>query len=122
ERGHLRSLGSVRLQGPVGWRWSLDLRGQGDDRRRSNVLADPPFLRNAHLEIGTGAGAIAVRIESHLVSGSALVSHDELREVAFYTQALRFHFFHCPAPAVARLRLKDGQRQGRGLWIRCLDR
>src|SRR5207244_12651746 len=46
------------------------------DRRPSNVLANPPFLRNAHLEIGTGARASAVRIELHLVGGSALIGHD----------------------------------------------
>src|SRR5438876_1507534 len=86
-------------------------------RRRSNVLANPPFLRNAHLEIGTGAGASAVRIELHLVGGSALVGHYELREIARYTQAIRFHLFHCPGPAITRFRLKQGKRQGRRLWI-----
>jgi len=67
------------------------------DCRRSNVLASPPFLRNAHLEIGTGAGVIAVRIEPHLVAGSALIGHDELRKIARYAQAIGFHLFHCRA-------------------------
>src|SRR2546429_2682164 len=61
---------------------------RSSDLRRSNVLANPPFLRNAHLEIGTGAGASAVRIELHLVGGSALVGHDELRKIARYAQAI----------------------------------
>ena len=93
---HVQLTCKTRVFSPLvrGWR-----RRQGHNRRSSNVLANPPFLRNAHLEIGTSAGAIAVRIESHLVSSSALVGHDELWEVAFYMQALRFHFFHCPGPS-----------------------
>src|SRR5439155_25399326 len=119
ERRGFRRLAPIRLHdGPVSVsrRWKLNLRSQGGDSRSSNVLANPPFLRNAHLEIGASARATAVRIEPHLVSCSALVGHDELREVAGYMQALRFHFFHCPTPAIARLRLKNGQRQGCGLW------
>jgi len=53
------------------WRKSIYLVRPRGDRRRSNALANPPFLRNVQLEIGTGAGAIAVRIESHLVGGRA---------------------------------------------------
>src|SRR5581483_6781821 len=52
ERGRLRSRYSIRFHnGPVSvsWRWRLDLGSQGDDRRRSNVLANPPFLRKCAL-------------------------------------------------------------------------
>src|SRR6184192_2068151 len=49
--------------------------------------------------------------------GSALVGHDELRKIARYAQAIGFHLFHCPARAIPCLRLKQGQRQGRRLWI-----
>src|SRR5439155_3769649 len=64
------------------------------------------------------AGAIAVRIESHLVAGSALVGHDELRKIARYAQAIGFHLFHCPGPAIPCFRLKQSQRQGRRLDLR----
>src|SRR6266705_5153867 len=119
ERRRFRSRSLVRPDGPVSVRGrrGFALRCQRDDPRRSNVLANPPFLRSAHLEIGTGAGAIAVRIESHLVGGSALVGHDELRKIARYAQAIGFHLFHCPGPAITRFRLKQSQRQGRRLWI-----
>src|SRR5207244_11751238 len=101
---------------------TLALQSRAGQRRSSQPLAHLPCLRDAHLEIVASARATAVRIEPHLVSCSALVGHDELREVAGYMQALRFHFFHCPTPAIARLRLKDGQRQGCGLWTWSLDR
>src|SRR6266702_1072396 len=91
---------------------SLHAINLGDDRMNRT-----PFLRSAHLEIGAGAGAIAVRIESHLVGGSALVGHDELRKIARYAQAIGFHLFHCPCPAIPCFRLKQSQRQGRRLWI-----
>jgi hypothetical protein len=58
-----------------------------------------------------------VRIEFHLVGGSALVGHDELREIASDMQAIRFHFFDCPCPAIACFRLQQGERQGRRLWV-----
>src|SRR5207245_9524702 len=75
ERRHFPRLAAIRLDDPVSvtCRWKLNLRRQGGDRRGSNVLADAPFLRNAHLEIGASAGAIAVRIKPHLVACSALV-------------------------------------------------
>src|SRR2546429_506314 len=122
ERRRFRSRGLNRPDGPVSVRGrrGFALRRRRGDRRRSNVLANPPFLRNAHLEIGTGAGAIAVRIESHLVGGSTLVGHDELRKIARYAQAIGFHLFHCPGPAITRFRLQQGKRQGRRLWIYCL--
>ena len=61
-----------------------------------------------------------MRIELHLVGGSALVGHDELRKIARYAQAIGLHFFHCPGPAITCFRLKQGKRQGRRLWIYCL--
>src|SRR5437588_12865146 len=58
-----------------------------------------------------------MEVKPHLVSNSALVGHDELREIARNVQAIRFHFFHCPAPTIACLRLKEVERQGCRLWI-----
>src|SRR5690348_6587148 len=58
-----------------------------------------------------------MEVESHLVSDSALVGHNELRKIARDVQAIRLHFFHCPAPTIARLRLKEVERQGCRLWI-----
>src|SRR5260370_785551 len=69
------------------------------------------------LSSGTGASPTAVRIELHLVSGSALVGHDELRIIARYAQATGFHLFYCPGPAITCFRLQQGKRQGRRLWI-----
>src|SRR5258708_20271686 len=78
ERRRFRSRSLGHPDGPVSVRGrrGFALRCQRADRCRSNFLPTPPFLRSAHLEIGTGAGAIAVRIESHLVAGSALAGHD----------------------------------------------